>query len=118
MHEPVRNVGSGQPLAAEGGGEWAARKPSRLGKGEGARQCNRGGRGRVRETARDPGGRRASCECGGGSWAKGGGGGGEGDSGDGALCVLPHPPCSRLRKKKQSLVYVNQIILSIYIFLF
>ena len=44
MLEPVRNLGSGQPPAAEGEGEWAARNPSRLGKGEGARQCDRGGR--------------------------------------------------------------------------
>ena len=42
--EPVRNPGSGQPPAAEGEGEWAAPNPSRLGKGEGVRQCDRGGR--------------------------------------------------------------------------
>ena len=43
MLKPMCNPGSGQPLAAEGEGEWAARNPSRLGKGEGARQCNHSG---------------------------------------------------------------------------
>ena len=147
----MRNPGSGQPPAAEGEGEWAARNPSHWGRekergsattvgGKGQGNSARPRRQRVRRpfplapnqaptSACMSAPATSTCARGmgvahmgvasvvGGAGQTGGGGGGEGDSGDGALCVLPHPPCSRLRKKK-SLVYVNQIILLIYVFLF